>query len=130
MYRFSMKKWFLILIMLKNLSLSVFCVILLSCGNNPPFINSISSEPQTVTTGGTVVFTCDAYDDEDTSLEYVWDCTAGDIIGDGSIATWTAPNETGVFSISCEIMDSNDGHAIETIDIIVTAPWSIIKNLF
>ena len=44
----------------------------------------------------------------------------GTIIGDGKTATWTAPNETGVFSISCEVMDSDHGNAIETIDIVVS----------
>ena len=97
-----------------------FCIILINCGNNPPFINSLTAEPQTIPVGGTVILTCDAYDDEDTTLEYIWDCTIGTIIGEGNTATWTAPNETGVFSISCEIMDSNDGHIIETIDISVT----------
>ena len=99
----------------------VFCISLLSCGNNPPFINSLTADPQTVMVNGTVLLTCDAYDDEDTTLEYIWDCASGSILGDGGTAIWTAPNETGVFSISCEIMDSNDGHVIETIDLIVTA---------
>ena len=99
----------------------VCCITLLSCGNNPPFINSLTADPQTIMVDGTVLLTCDAYDDEDTTLEYIWDCAAGSILGDGSTAIWTAPNETGVFSISCEIMDSDDGHVIETIDLIVTA---------
>ena len=101
---------------------TIFCIIFLCCGNNPPFINSLAAEPQTVMVEGTVLVTCDAYDDEDTTLEYIWDCAAGSISNEGSTAIWTAPNETGVFSISCEIMDSNDGHAIETIDLLVTAP--------
>tara|TARA_Y100000588_G_C13652645_1_gene668661 strand:+ start:203 stop:529 length:327 start_codon:yes stop_codon:yes gene_type:complete len=105
----------------KLLLSSLLCIIFLSCGNNPPFINSLIAEPQTVIIGGTVLLTCDAYDDEDTSLEYIWDCTIGTIVGEGNTATWIAPDETGVFSISCEIMDSNDGHVIETVDILVIA---------
>ena len=103
------------------ISISIFCIIFLCCGNNPPFINSLAAEPQTVMVEGTVLLTCDAYDDEDTTLEYIWDCTAGSILGESGIATWTAPNETGVFSVSCEVMDSNNCHVIETIDLIVTA---------
>ena len=107
---------------MNNIFLStVFCITLLSCGNNPPFINSLTADTQTVIVEGTVLLTCDAYDDEDTTLEYIWDCTAGSILGERSIATWTAPDETGVFSVSCEVMDSNDGHVIETLDLIVTA---------
>ena len=103
----------------KKILLSVFYIMLLSCGNNPPFINNITANPQVVIIGGTVLLVCDAYDDEDSILEYIWDCTEGNISGDGSTATWIAPYETGVFSISCEIMDSNDGHVIEIIDIMV-----------
>ncbi len=90
-----------------------------SCGNNPPFINSLTADPETVSIGGTVLLTCDAYDDEDTSLVYSWDCTSGAINGEDNTATWVAPDETGVFSISCEVMDGSLGNAIETIDIMV-----------
>ncbi len=91
-----------------------------SCGNNAPVITSLTADPETTPKLGTVLLTCNAHDEEDESFVYTWDCTLGTIIGDGNTATWTAPNETGVFSISCEVMDSDHGNAIETIDIIVS----------
>ena len=91
-----------------------------SCGNTAPVINSLTAEPETISIGGTVILTCIAHDAEDKSFTYTWDCTLGTIIGDGNTATWTAPGQAGVYSISCEVMDSNHGSAIETIDIIVS----------
>ncbi len=90
-----------------------------SFGNNAPVITSLTAEPETTPKLGTVLLTCNAHDEEDNTFVYTWDCTLGTIVGDGNTATWTAPNETGVFSISCEVMDSDDGNAIETIDIVV-----------
>ena len=71
-----------------------------SCGNNAPVITSLTAEPETTSIGGTVLLTCNAHDEEDNTFVYTWDCALGTITGDGKTATWTAPNETGVFSIS------------------------------
>ncbi len=91
-----------------------------NCGNTAPVISSLSAEPETITMGGTVTLTCKAHDAEEKSFTYAWDCADGTIIGDGNTATWTAPDVAGIYSIACEVMDSNHGSAIETIDIIVS----------
>ena len=104
---------------LNNVLLLYILIISFGCGNNPPFINSLTPESETVAMGQDVSIICDAYDDEDETLVYSWDCTSGTIVGEENSAIWTAPNQTGVFSISCQVMDSNHGNAIETIDITV-----------
>jgi hypothetical protein len=41
-------------------------------------------------------------------------------IGYANTATWTGTDVAGIYSISCEVIDSNHGSAIATIDIIVS----------
>ena len=108
-------------LMKRKLSLIfILFVFVTNCGGNlPPVISSLTANFETVAIGGQVLLTCEASDDEDSDLDYLWECSNGLIAYEGNSATWTAPNEKGVFSISCEVMDSNNGHDIKTIDITV-----------
>ena len=91
-----------------------FCV-----GNNTaPDIESIVAYPDSVAIGGQVQLVCIASDAEDSDLVYLWECTLGSLTDSvNDTASWIAPSETGYFSVSCEVSDSNDGTSIETIEI-------------
>ena len=92
----------------------------LNCGGNlPPAITSLTADIQTISKGTEVLLICVASDEEDETLTYTWDCTLGTIESDEDSARWIAPDQTGVFSISCEVTDSDHGSDIETIDLIV-----------
>ena len=105
-----------------------FVIFLYSCGfNHEPTIESLTAEPNPVSSGEVVSLTCVAsYDEgadayEDDKLEYTWDATAGIITpgtSDDNIS-WTSPQQTGVYSISCVVNDSDNGVDIATIDIVV-----------
>ena len=91
-----------------------FCV----GNNNPPIIESITATPDSIASGGSVLLICNASDEEDKkSLTYLWDCTLGSISSpnEKDSAVWIAPDETGYFSISCEVSDNSDGATIKTI---------------
>ena len=93
----------------------LYCV-----GNNtPPTIESIIASPDSVLARGSVLLICNATDEEDKSLNYLWDCSLGSINSpnENDSATWIAPDETGYFSISCEVSDNNNGSTIKTIDL-------------
>jgi len=94
---------------------------LTSCSifNSEPVITSLTSNKITVSPGETAVLTCNAEDDDDDGLTYIWGCSNGSLVPNGSIAIWTAPGNQGTYSISCEVTDGNDGNAIEIIDITV-----------
>jgi len=98
-----------------------FCFFHLYCGanNSSPVIDSIIAEPDSVSIGESVQLVCIASDEEDGSLVYLWDCSLGEIISpnENDSAMWVAPDETGYFSISCEVTDSNNGSAIQTINV-------------
>tara|TARA_Y100000591_G_scaffold152831_1_gene131534 strand:+ start:1225 stop:1560 length:336 start_codon:yes stop_codon:yes gene_type:complete len=91
-----------------------FCV-----GNNTaPVIESIVATPDSVAIGEQVQLVCIASDAEDSDLVYLWECTTGSLSESvNDTANWTAPIETGYFSVSCEVSDSNNGTSIETIEI-------------
>ena len=74
---------------------------------------------ETVSPGATVSLTCTAEDVDGDILTYSWECTNGSLTPDGSTATWTAPDSSGTYSISCAVTDGNDGHTIDIIDIAV-----------
>ena len=101
--------------------LIILAGLLIGCSdfNTEPVITSLTADNTTVSPGGTVLLTCTAEDDNDDSLAYVWECTNGSLVPDGSTATWTAPGSPGTYSISCAVTDGNDGSTMEIIDITV-----------
>ncbi len=101
--------------------LIILAGLLIGCSdfNTEPVITSLTADNTTVSPGGTVLLTCTAEDDNDDSLAYVWECTNGSLVPNGSTATWTAPDSPGTYSISCAVTDGNDGSTMEIIDITV-----------
>ena len=103
--------------------LIILAGLLIGCSdfNTEPVIKSLTADNTTVSPGGTVLLTCTAEDDNDDDLTYNWECTSGSLVpnGNGSTATWTAPGDSGTYSISCAVTDGNDGSTVEIIDITV-----------
>jgi hypothetical protein len=101
--------------------LIILAGLLIGCSdfNTEPVITSLTADNTTVSPGGTVLLTCTAEDDNDDSLAYIWECTNGSLVPNGSTATWTAPGSPGTYSISCAVTDGNDGSTMEIIDITV-----------
>ena len=56
-------------------------------------------------------------------LIYKWSASGGLINGSGSQIVWTAPNDTGIYSISCKVIDSNGWEEQRAIYIYVDNPW-------
>ena len=114
--------------MFKKILIPITCIFLTSCIRNyEPVISSILAEPNPVEKGGLVSLTCNASDDDystsqkEEMLTYEWFAGAGEItIGElGNTAIWTAPDESGLFSVSCSVTDEYYGLDIATIEIAV-----------
>ena len=117
-----MKKHF-ILITLIGLGLSAP-----GCTHNyEPIISTITADPNPVQPGGIVNLSCKASDDDESnlfreeSLNYSWYAAYGDIVSENedNTATWTAPEDPGIYSISCSVSDQSNGLDIATIEVTV-----------
>ena len=114
--------------MFKKVLILLPYLLLTSCIRNyEPVISSILADPNPVPKGGIVNLTCNASDDDYSTrqkeeiLTYEWFAAAGEIaFGEPEYtATWTAPNKSGLFSVSCSVTDEYYGLDIATIEIIV-----------
>ena len=114
--------------MFKKVLILLPYLLLTSCIRNyEPVISSILADPNPVPKGGIVNLTCNASDDDYSTrqkeeiLTYEWFAAAGEItIGEpGNVAMWIAPNESGLFSVSCSVTDEYYGLDIATIEIAV-----------
>ena len=50
-------------------------------------------------------------------INYAWNASDGTITGGGTNITWTAPNVSGIFSITCIVSDGNGGQDTATVSI-------------
>jgi hypothetical protein len=122
-----------------NISLkfiSVFFVILLiilHCStpseseNNPPLIQSLTANPDSLGVKETSLLTCMASDPDGDELTYTWSAEVGSPTGSGPSVTWLSPDSAGRFSISCKVEDSQGSNDMASVSIQVTdATISII----
>lgn len=89
--------------------------------NNPPVMESLTTDCPRVKKAGTATITCEASDPDGDELTYTWSAERGNISGEGSIVTWVAPNEYGTFTITVTVTDGRGGEASDEIAIIVCA---------
>ena len=113
---------------LLTLSILFTGITIPSCIHNyEPVISLITAEPNPVSQGGVVNLICKASDDDDSSilkdeiLSYSWFAAVGEIVSEDfdNTAIWTAPQESGKFSISCSVTDDYNGLDIGTKEITV-----------
>ena len=106
----------------------ILALILSGCIHNyEPKIDSINADPNPAPIGSVVNLTCNASDNDESSmlkqesLNYSWSCAYGQITSEknDNKATWVSPDIIGAYSISCTVADQYNGVDIYTIEIIV-----------
>ena len=91
-----------------------------TCGdkmNSGNEILSLTASDSLVAGGGSVLLVCTATDEDDDNLGYVWKCASGTLTSDGNEATWVAPLTTGIYFISCTVVDGYGASDAATIAI-------------
>jgi len=91
--------------------------------NHPPVISSLIAQPYTLQINNSSSLICYAADEDGDTLHYIWSASGGIISGDGPNITWTAPNQTGNYEITCEVIDSSGDKSIKSIQL------SVVKNM-
>ena len=101
--------------------------------NYPPVISSVLASPATIETSQPSSISCQASDPDNDPLTFSWSANAGVFTGSGSTIQWTAPANTGTYTIQCSVSDGRGGNASGTTDIIVTDPvlakWRLPQGL-
>ena len=97
--------------------------------NNPPFISSMTADPETVFPLNISTVSCWAHDPDNPVLTYVWTVSSGAYteFAPGRIE-WTAPASTGTYNISCQASDGEGGSAEQDVDIEVSS-LPVIMNI-
>ena len=78
--------------------------------NQPPVISSLTASEGQFNPSGSCQVKCTASDPDGDELSYTWSAN-GDISGEGSVVTWTAPTAFGSYTIVVEVTDGRGGKA-------------------
>jgi hypothetical protein len=85
-----------------------------------PFVSKITLDREVVKINQQVILTCEAQDNKDAAneLEYQWSVTGGEILDPTNrITIWKTPNETGTFTLSVIVTDTDDYQASASVNI-------------
>ena len=96
--------------------------------NHPPFISALIAQPSTLEAGQRSYLTCHAADQDGDMLHYTWISSGGTILGNGPGITWIAPEQTGGYSISCEVMDNSGDKDIKLVQLFVAEKLPLLSN--
>ena len=88
-----------------------------ACENSGNEILSLTASDSLVVAGGSVLLVCEATDDDGDNLSYIWKCASGTLAPSGNRATWVAPLKSGIYFISCTVVDGAGASDAETIAI-------------
>ena len=91
--------------------------------NQLPVISNLTASAGWVSPSGSCQVKCVASDPDDDELGYTWSAS-GDISGEGSTVTWTAPTAPGDYTIAVKVTDGRGGEATAqlTIGVVVNQP--------
>ena len=88
-----------------------------ACENSGNEILSLTASDSLVVAGGSVLLVCEATDDDGDNLSYIWKCASGTLAPSGNRATWVAPLKSGIYFISCTVVDGAGASDAATIAI-------------
>ena len=90
--------------------------------NHPPVIERLTAKPSPVSEGRNSTIKCVASDPDGDELSYQWSSDRGNISGQGSSVTWTAPRTCGNYVIQVTVTDGMGGEVSEELEIEVVTP--------
>ena len=96
--------------------------------NHPPIISALIAQPSTLEAGQRSYLTCHAADQDGDMLHYTWISSGGTILGNDPGITWIAPEQTGSYSISCEVMDKSGDKDVKLVQLFVVEKLPLLSN--
>jgi len=73
--------------------------------DHQPAIASLEAKPERVLLLGSCQIACNALDPDGDELSYGWSANGGEINGEGAVATWTVPEEIGMYDVTVTVED-------------------------
>jgi len=97
--------------------------------DSAPVIHGLPANADWVTPLGTLTITCNASDSDGDELSYEWRASGGNINGTGTVVSWTAPEEVGLYNITVIVRDGYGGEDMRvlTLGVALNPPPTIEK---
>jgi hypothetical protein len=115
----SKKRWLVIIvIVVAAVALAILLDEMLS--NHLPAITGLEA-PERVLPSGSCQIACTASDADGDELSYNWSASGGEINGEGSTVTWTAPRSEGSYDVTVWVTDGRGGEDMDYVIIEVRA---------
>jgi len=90
--------------------------------NNPPVIESLTAQPDTILQDMTSEVKCVASDPDGDELEYIWTADGGEISGQGTSITWKGPSECKKYQVTVTVADGRGGEVSQEVTVTVRKP--------
>jgi len=114
------KRWLIIVVIVAAaVLLSILFDAMLA--NHRPAITSLEAEPERVLLSGSCQIVCTASDHDGDELSYNWSASGGEINGEGTTVTWTAPHSEGSYNVTVTVTDGRGGEITNQVTITVRA---------
>ena len=87
--------------------------------NNDPLITSLKADPAYIVAGKTSTIDCIAYDPDEDGLQYSWQVSVGEILGEGPTVEWEAPADcsTSTCTITVMVSDGRGGEVSKAVKV-------------
>ena len=118
---------------MKNILLIIlyfYILFIASCEslNKPVKLISLESDRNFVWSGDPVELFCNAIDDDNDKISYLWEAPAGEFTIINDTAIWIAPDSVGYYHISCIVSDGNGTSDGTFIKILVVQGGALIEG--
>ncbi len=112
-------------------TLSFYILLVTSCEspNKPVKLISLESNRNFVWIGDPVELICNAVDDDNDEISYLWEAPAGEFSIINDTAIWIAPDSVGYYHISCIVNDGNGTSDGTFIKILVVQGGALIEGV-
>jgi len=118
----------------KNILLIIlyfYILFIASCEslNKPVELISLESDRNFVWSGDPVELFCNAIDDDNDKISYLWEAPAGEFTIINDTAIWIAPDSVGYYHISCIVSDGNGTSDGSFLKILVVQGGALIEGI-
>ena len=96
--------------------------------NHSPIISGLIARPSNLEIGQQSELTCYAADEDKDELYYSWISTGGTLLGNGAHTTWIAPNQTGDYLLTCEVIDHRGGKDSRSVQLWVVEKFPLLTE--